>query len=135
MLMPMKAREKKVVVVVGAAKATSTIVIALARAGYAAECIADARDVLERVAGSMGPCDVLVITPQVSGMTPEKLLLELTQSGDDGSARRAKVPIVMVVDGAGERMPAQLLVYAGNEPAVVATAVGEVLRQCQSERH
>lgn len=129
-----RGEQKKTVVIVGEAGAVSTVVIALVKGGYAVECIADAQDVLDRVAGSMGLCDVVVITSKVSGMRPEKLLLELTETGS-GPERRAKVPTVMVADTAGERMQAQLVTYAGSEPGMITTAVGEVLKQCQGERH
>lgn len=126
--------KKSVVVIAGEANAVSTVVVALVKGGYAVECAASATDILARVADAMGPCDVLVITAKVSGMRPENLLLKLTET-DGGSARRAKVPIVMVVDGAGERLQAQLVAYAENNPAAITTAVDEVLKQCQGERH
>lgn len=130
----MQASEKKTVVIVGEAGAVSTVVIALVKGGYAVECITDAREILRRIARPQRLCDVVVITPKVSGMRPEKLLLEMTEAGS-GSERKAKVPVVMVADGAQERMQAQLVVYAGSEPGMITAAVGEVLRQCQSERH
>lgn len=114
--------QKKVVIVAGDASTANAVVMGLVKGGYAVECVPRATDVLDRIGCVRNRCDALVIAQDVVGMSPERLLQGVLESGTG-----SRTPTVMVGDMiAGlERRPS--IACVKSDVAAIADAVGRVL--------